>query len=62
VTGAFGRIKISNPSMADSRFDSLYALKEKSLFSTSDNGVTEPFQWNWREVSQKAGTIGIKFV
>jgi len=39
-------------------FDSLYALKEKSLFSTSDNGVTEPFKWNWREVSKKAGTIG----
>ncbi len=28
------------------------------MYSTSDNGVTEPFKWNWREVSQKAGTIG----
>jgi hypothetical protein len=40
-------------------FDLLYALKEKSWFSTSDNGVTEPYQWNWKEVSNKVGTIGI---
>lgn len=40
-------------------FDLLYALKEKSWFSTFDNGVTEPFQWNWKEVSNKVGTIGI---
>jgi hypothetical protein len=40
-------------------FDLLYALKEKSWFSTFDNGVTEPNQWNWKEVSNKVGTIGI---
>jgi hypothetical protein len=40
-------------------FDLLYALKERSIYSTSDNGVTEPAFWNWREVSQKVGTIGI---
>jgi hypothetical protein len=40
-------------------FDLLYALKEKSWFSTFDNGVTEPFKWNWKEVSNKVGTIGI---
>jgi hypothetical protein len=40
-------------------FDTLYMLKEASWYSTSDNGVTEPFKWNWREVSPKVGTIGI---
>lgn len=60
VTGAFGPAQNAQPiNGAFTLFDSLYALKEKSLYSTSDNGVTEPFQWTWREVSQKAGTIGI---
>jgi len=40
-------------------FDLLYALKERSWYSTNDNGVTEPFKWNWKEVSAKVGTIGI---
>jgi len=40
-------------------FDLLYALKERSWYSTSDNGVTEPNKWNWKEVSAKTGTIGI---
>jgi len=40
-------------------FELLYALKERSIYSTSDNGVTEPAFWNWREVSQQVGTIGI---
>jgi hypothetical protein len=40
-------------------FDLLFALKERSIFSTSDNGVTEPSLWNWREVSPEVGTIGI---
>lgn len=40
-------------------FDLLYALKEKSWFSTFDNGVTEPNKWNWKTVSDKVGTIGI---
>jgi hypothetical protein len=40
-------------------FDTLYMLKESSWFSTSDNGVTEPFKWNWRTVSDKVGAIGI---
>lgn len=40
-------------------FDLLFALKEGSIFSTSDNGVTEPAFWNWKEVSPKVGTIGI---
>jgi hypothetical protein len=40
-------------------FDLLYALKERSWYSTFDNGVTEPNQWTWKEVSPKVGTIGI---
>lgn len=40
-------------------FDLLYALKEKSWYSTFDNGTTEPSQWNWKEVSNRVGTIGI---
>lgn len=61
VTGLFG------PAQNQQRvnggmvlFDTLYMLKEKSWYSTSDNGVTEPFKWNWREVSSKVGTIGIQ--
>ena len=40
-------------------FDTLYALKSGSTYSTSDNGVTEPDEWSWREVSNKVGTFGI---
>lgn len=40
-------------------FDRLYMLKETSTYSTSDNGLTEPFKWSWKEESPKAGTIGI---
>jgi len=39
-------------------FDLLYALKERSWFSTFDNGVTEPNRWNWKEVSNKVGAVG----
>lgn len=39
-------------------FDLLYMFKERSMYSTSDNGVTEPYQWNWKTVSDKVGTIG----
>jgi hypothetical protein len=59
VTGAFGPAQNQQPINGGIiLFDSLYALKEQSMYSTSDNGVTEPFQWNWREVSKKVGTIG----
>lgn len=60
VTGLFG------PAQNQQRvnggmvlYDTLYMLKENSWFSTSDNGVTEPYKWNWRTVSDKIGTIGI---
>jgi hypothetical protein len=60
VTGLFG------PAQNQQRvngglvlYDTLYMLKETSWFSTSDNGVTEPFKWNWRTVSERVGTIGI---
>lgn len=39
-------------------FDTLYMLKENSWFSTTDNGLTEPFKWQWKTVSEKVGTIG----
>ncbi len=59
VTGAFGPAQNQQPINGGIvLFDSLYALKEKSMFSTSDNGLTEPFEWNWRPVSDKVGTIG----
>ena len=60
VTGAFGpNQNQQSVNGAFVLFETLYALKEKSLYSTSDTGVSEPNQWNWREVSQKAGTAGI---
>lgn len=59
ITGAFGPAQNQQPLNGGFLLsDLLYALKEKSLFSTSDNGVTEPFQWNWRPVSDKVGTVG----
>ena len=60
VTGAFGPAQNQQPINGAARmWDLLYALKEASWFSTSDNGVTEPNQWNWKTVSDKVGTIGI---
>jgi hypothetical protein len=59
ITGAFGPNENQQPINGVAElFDLLYALKERSCYSTSDNGVTEPNQWNWREVSNKIGTIG----
>lgn len=60
VTGVCGPAQNSQPINGGAvLFDLLYALKEKSWYSTSDNGVTEPYQWNWKEVSNKVGAIGI---
>lgn len=60
TTGVCGPSQNSQPiNGALELFDLLYALKEKSWFSTFDNGVTEPNRWNWKEVSNKVGTIGI---
>jgi hypothetical protein len=60
VTGVCGPAQNMQPlNGAMELFDLLYALKEKSWFSTFDNGVTEPNKWNWKEVSNKIGTIGI---
>jgi hypothetical protein len=43
-------------------FDNLYIVKNKSLVSTVDNGVTEPSQWSIRDVSDKCGTQSINGV
>jgi hypothetical protein len=60
VTGGFGPNQNQQNLIGAFRlFDNLYALKTNSCFSTSDNGVTEPNEWNWREVSNKVGTVGI---
>jgi hypothetical protein len=60
VTGVCGPAQNSQPINGGAvLFDLLYALKEKSWYSTSDNGVTEPFQWSWKEVSNKVGAVGI---
>jgi hypothetical protein len=40
-------------------FDNLYPVKTNSVFSTVDNGTTEPDLWNVREVSNKVGTASI---
>lgn len=60
VTGYTGPNQNQQPIKgAATMFDLLYALKSGSIFSTSDNGQTEPNLWNWREVSNTVGTIGI---
>lgn len=59
VTAHFGPSQNQQPLRGGALlFDTLYALKTHSWFSTSDNGTTEPNFWNWREVSNKIGTIG----
>lgn len=40
-------------------FDNLYVVKTKSLYTTTDNGVTEPNGWTVKEVSNKIGTPSI---
>lgn len=60
VTGNTGPNQNQQPIRgAATMFELLYALKERSIYSTADNGVTEPAFWSWREVSQRVGTIGI---
>lgn len=59
VTGGFGPSQNQQPIRGGMvLFDTLYALKTKSWYSTSDNGTTEPNKWTWREISNKVGTIG----
>jgi|SRR5580700_1026110 hypothetical protein len=59
VTGHFGPSQNQQPIRGGMvLFDTLYALKTKSWYSTSDTGNSEPAFWNWREVSNKIGTIG----
>ena len=58
VTGLFGPDQNQQPIRGGAvLFDALYALKERSMYSTTDNGVTEPDDWSWREVSNRVGTI-----
>ena len=60
ITGRFGPQQNQQPINGGFvQNELLYCLKEKSMYSTSDNGVTEPFKWNFREVSPKVGTAGI---
>jgi hypothetical protein len=40
-------------------FDKLYILKSNSLFSTEDNGTTEPNDWGLKEDSNRIGCCGI---
>ena len=40
-------------------FDNLYAVRTRSMASTTDNGITEPDGWTVREVSNKVGTPSI---
>lgn len=42
--------------------DNLYVTKQGSLFSSSDNGTTEPFQWTVNTVSTTVGTPSVNGV
>jgi hypothetical protein len=60
TTGATGPNQNQQPiNGAMVLFDTLYALKEASWYSTVDDGLNEPNQWTWKEVSKKVGTVGI---
>ena len=43
-------------------FDKLYILKSNSLFSTQDNGTTEPNDWGVKEDSTRIGCCGINAI
>lgn len=41
-------------------FDNLYCLKKGGgIYSTADNGQTEPNLWSWSTVSNTIGTVGV---
>jgi hypothetical protein len=60
ITGNCGPNQDAKPILgAGVLFDSLYALKKGSMYSTADNGTTEPSTWGWKTVSSTIGTVGI---
>lgn len=40
----------------------LYIVKERSLYATQDDGVSEPANWSIQEISSKVGTFSVKGV
>lgn len=63
VTGNLGATQNQQPVVnVFELFDNLYIVKSGSLYSTSDNGTTEPNFWNVREVSNKVGACSIHAV
>jgi hypothetical protein len=61
VTGNLGTA-ITNQQPVNNAFtlyENLYIVRSASLASTFDNGITEPSQWNVKEVSNKCGTTSI---
>lgn len=40
-------------------FDQLVGVKSRSMYSTTDNGTTEPGLWTVREISNKVGTPSV---
>ena len=64
VTGNLG-VAVENQqavTCAFELFDNLYIVKTGSFVSTTDNGITEPFEWTVKEVSNKVGTPSINGV
>ena len=43
-------------------FDQLILFKTRSMYSTEDNGLTEPYKWDVKEISNKVGCVGINAV
>jgi hypothetical protein len=64
VTGNLG-LGVQNQQACRSAFtlfDNLYIVKTGSMYSTADNGTTEPDEWRVKEVSPKVGTPSVKGV
>lgn len=60
VTGNLGATQNQQPIRnAFELFDNLYIVKTGSMFTTVDNGTTEPNFWNVKSVSYKCGTPSI---
>lgn len=61
ITGNLGCATQNQQSIVSCQtlFDQLVILKASSMYSTTDNGITEPYQWSVKEISNKVGCVGL---
>lgn len=64
ITGALGMATENQQPIrsAFTLFDQLVGVKSHSIYSTTDNGVGEPYKWTVREISNAVGTPSVNGV